>query len=88
MSSLPPIALTAAIPVDAICYDERGLVPAIVQDYLDGTVLMMAWMNRDAIQKNPGNWPNLVLESIAPSTMAQGIDLRTSATGEDPALRL
>ena len=39
------------IPIDQIRYDERGLVPAIVQDYLDGTVLMMAWMNRDSLQK-------------------------------------
>ena len=39
------------IPLDQIRYDERGLVPAIVQDYLDGTVLMMAWMNRDSLQK-------------------------------------
>ncbi len=42
---------TAAIPLDAIRYTEQGLVPAIVQDYLDGTVLMMAWMNRDSLQK-------------------------------------
>ncbi len=40
-----------SIPLDQICYDERGLVPAIVQDYLDGTVLMLAWMNRDSLQK-------------------------------------
>jgi phosphoribosyl-AMP cyclohydrolase / phosphoribosyl-ATP pyrophosphohydrolase len=39
------------IPLDEICYDDRGLVPAIVQDYLDGTVLMMAWMNRASLQK-------------------------------------
>ncbi len=39
------------IPVDNIRYDERGLVPAIVQDYLDGTVLMMAWMNRESLTK-------------------------------------
>ncbi len=43
--------LTASIPVDQIKYDDRGLVPAIVQDYLDGTVLMMAWMNRESLQK-------------------------------------
>ncbi|HEY9656481.1 MAG TPA: bifunctional phosphoribosyl-AMP cyclohydrolase/phosphoribosyl-ATP diphosphatase HisIE [Crinalium sp.] len=43
--------LQQAIPVEAIRYDDRGLVPAIVQDYLDGTVLMMAWMNREALQK-------------------------------------
>jgi phosphoribosyl-AMP cyclohydrolase / phosphoribosyl-ATP pyrophosphohydrolase len=40
-----------AIPVDHIRYDSQGLVPAIVQDYLDGTVLMMAWMNRESLQK-------------------------------------
>lgn len=26
-------------------------MPAIVQDYLDGTVLMMAWMNRESLEK-------------------------------------
>lgn len=40
-----------AIPIEAICYNEQGLVPAIVQDYLDGTVLMMAWMNAESLQK-------------------------------------
>ena len=39
------------IPVEEIRYDDRGLVPAIVQDYLDGTVLMMAWMNQESLQK-------------------------------------
>lgn len=41
----------SAIPVDQIRYNEQGLIPAIVQDYLDGTVLMMAWMNRESLQK-------------------------------------
>lgn len=40
-----------AVPVDQICYNDQGLVPAIVQDYLDGTVLMMAWMNRESLKK-------------------------------------
>lgn len=40
-----------AIPIDKICYNEQGLVPAIVQDHLDGTVLMMAWMSPIALQK-------------------------------------
>ncbi|MCA9680264.1 MAG: bifunctional phosphoribosyl-AMP cyclohydrolase/phosphoribosyl-ATP diphosphatase HisIE [Kofleriaceae bacterium] len=30
-------------------WDERGLVPAVVQDATTGTVLMMAWMNREAL---------------------------------------
>lgn len=31
-------------------YDERGLVPCIVQDASTGTVLMMAWMNAEALR--------------------------------------
>ncbi|MBE9100009.1 bifunctional phosphoribosyl-AMP cyclohydrolase/phosphoribosyl-ATP diphosphatase HisIE [Vacuolonema iberomarrocanum] len=41
----------AAVPLDEIAYNEQGLVPAIVQDYLDGTVLMMAWMSRESLAK-------------------------------------
>src|SRR4028119_1233552 len=51
MPSTEPTSLSQAIPVDQIRYNEQGLVPAIVQDYLDGTVLMMAWMNRESLQK-------------------------------------
>jgi phosphoribosyl-AMP cyclohydrolase / phosphoribosyl-ATP pyrophosphohydrolase len=40
-----------AIPIDEIRYNEQGLVPAIIQDYLDGTVLMLAWMNCESLQK-------------------------------------
>lgn len=43
--------VSQSFPVDEICYNEQGLVPAIAQDYLDGTVLMMAWMNRESLQK-------------------------------------
>ena len=45
------MSLQQAIPLDKIRYNEQGLVPAIAQDYLDGTVLMMAWMNRESLQK-------------------------------------
>jgi phosphoribosyl-AMP cyclohydrolase / phosphoribosyl-ATP pyrophosphohydrolase len=51
MSASQSIFSISDIPLDQIRYDERGLVPAIVQDYLDGTVLMMAWMNRESLQK-------------------------------------
>lgn len=29
----------------------KGLIPAIAQDAQDGTILMMAWMNKESIQK-------------------------------------
>ena len=32
-------------------FDDRGLIPAIAQDEADGAVLMMAWMNADAVLK-------------------------------------
>ncbi|HLO88158.1 MAG TPA: bifunctional phosphoribosyl-AMP cyclohydrolase/phosphoribosyl-ATP diphosphatase HisIE [Nostocaceae cyanobacterium] len=51
MSFSDIVSLENAIPVEKIRYDEKGLVPAIVQDYLDGTVLMMAWMNQESLQK-------------------------------------
>ncbi|EGJ28762.1 MULTISPECIES: bifunctional phosphoribosyl-AMP cyclohydrolase/phosphoribosyl-ATP diphosphatase HisIE [Moorena] len=51
MSASEPTSISQAIPVDQVRYNDQGLVPAIVQDYLDGTVLMMAWMNRESLQK-------------------------------------
>ncbi|RLF30445.1 MAG: bifunctional phosphoribosyl-AMP cyclohydrolase/phosphoribosyl-ATP pyrophosphatase [Thermoplasmata archaeon] len=34
-----------------IRFDERGLVPAVVQDSTTGQVLMVAWMNAEALQR-------------------------------------
>jgi phosphoribosyl-AMP cyclohydrolase len=36
--------------LDEIQWTADGLVPAIAQDSEDGSVLMVAWMNRDALQ--------------------------------------
>jgi len=33
----------------AVNFDAQGLVPAIVQDAANGTVLMLAWMDREAL---------------------------------------
>ncbi|NIS32403.1 MAG: phosphoribosyl-AMP cyclohydrolase, partial [Actinobacteria bacterium] len=35
--------------LDAVRWNADGLVPAIAQDAASGRVLMMAWMNRDAL---------------------------------------
>ena len=32
-------------------YDEKGLIPAIAQDHASGQVLMMAWMNAEAVAR-------------------------------------
>ncbi len=38
------------IDLDTVRFDAQGLVPAIVQDAANGTVLMLAWMDREAIE--------------------------------------
>jgi len=35
--------------LDAVKWDAAGLVPAIAQDAGDGRILMVAWMNREAL---------------------------------------
>ncbi len=37
--------------LEKICFDEKGLVPAVVQDISTGTVLMLAYMNRESLAK-------------------------------------
>ena len=32
-------------------YDEQGLVPAVVQDHVNGEVLMVGYMNREAVER-------------------------------------
>jgi len=37
--------------LDSVAFDSNGLVPAIAQQHDTGEVLMMAWMNRAAIEE-------------------------------------
>ncbi len=37
--------------LDEIKFDSNGLVPAIIEDAKTHEVLMMAWMNREAVEK-------------------------------------
>ena len=37
--------------LEAITFDSNGLVPAIAQQHDSGEVLMMAWMNREAVER-------------------------------------
>ena len=37
--------------IDNVKYDERGIVPAIVQDAATGEVLMLAYMNAESLAK-------------------------------------
>lgn len=46
MSTLAPDDFIARVK-----FDDRGLVTAVTQDATDGRVLMVAWMNREALQR-------------------------------------
>lgn len=37
--------------IDQLKFDQQGLLPAVVQDWLDGTVLMLGYMNEEALAK-------------------------------------
>ncbi|MFQ6538088.1 MULTISPECIES: bifunctional phosphoribosyl-AMP cyclohydrolase/phosphoribosyl-ATP diphosphatase HisIE [Aphanothece] len=37
--------------VDGLRFNADGLIPAVAQDWLDGAVLMVAWMNREALER-------------------------------------
>ena len=40
-----------AFDPSTLVYDSRGLIPAIAQDAASGQVLMMAWMNAEAVAR-------------------------------------
>ncbi len=35
----------------SLAYDTRGLIPVVAQDHVSGEVLMVAWMNAEAVVK-------------------------------------
>jgi phosphoribosyl-AMP cyclohydrolase len=37
--------------LNTIVFDDDGLVPVIAQDHKSGAVLMLAWMNRDTLER-------------------------------------
>jgi phosphoribosyl-AMP cyclohydrolase len=50
MSSFTPIENLQPGPwLDAVAWNEQGLVPVIAQEVGSKDILMMAWMNRDAL---------------------------------------
>ena len=50
MSTFTPIDSVEPGPwLEAVTWNEQGLVPVIAQEVGSGDVLMMAWMNRDAL---------------------------------------
>ena len=38
------------ISIDELKFDEKGLIPAVVQDFENGRVLTLAYMNRESLE--------------------------------------
>jgi phosphoribosyl-ATP pyrophosphohydrolase/phosphoribosyl-AMP cyclohydrolase len=43
--------MTDASVIDEVVFDDKGLVPCVVQDWRTGEVLTLAYMNRDALER-------------------------------------
>lgn len=43
--------MTAPAWLSQVKFDGQGLIPAIAQDAADGTILMVAWMNAEALSE-------------------------------------
>jgi phosphoribosyl-AMP cyclohydrolase len=37
--------------IDSLKFDDKGLIPAVVQDWKDNAVLMVAYMNKEAVKR-------------------------------------
>lgn len=44
-------SLRSSVDLNGLRYGVDGLIPAVVRDAQDGTVLMLAWMNRASLER-------------------------------------
>ena len=72
----------------ALSFDGDGLVAAVAQQHDTGEVLMLAWMNREAVERDPRHRPRLLLVALAPGAVAQGRELGPCAAPRRAARRL
>ena len=68
--------------------ERPDLTPAIVQDAGRTRVLMLAWMDEEALRPHPRDRGSLVLEPVARDLLAQGRDVRQHARGRRAPRRL
>ena len=64
--------------IDELKFNEKGLIPAIVQDHYSKKVLMMAWMNKESLEislrekKTSGNGAYDLLQPQPSGTLEKG----------------
>ena len=78
-----------SVPADTeIAFDERGLVPCIVQDWRTGEVLTLAYMNAEALARTRETGEMHFFSRSRQRAVAQGRDLGQHPGGAGAALRL
>jgi phosphoribosyl-AMP cyclohydrolase len=43
--------MSEVLPPEALTFDDRGLIPAVIQQHDTGEVLMVAWMDAEAVRR-------------------------------------
>jgi len=81
MSASKPLSLSQLIPIDKIRYNEQGLIPAIIQDGLEGRVLTLVWMSSDSLQKT---WEDQRVYNCQGSVVELGSHLLITGLRYDP----
>lgn len=51
MDGMTDRQLSGPLDLDAVTFDPAGLVPVVAQDAEEGSVLMVAWANREALER-------------------------------------
>ena len=66
-------------PSPDVRFDDRGLVPCVIQDWRSGEVLTLAYMNAEALATEQGHRRAAPVQPLAQRALAQGRDVRQHA---------
>ena len=65
--------------MDELKFNEKGLIPAIVQDHYSKKVLMMAWMNKESLEISLREKKTCFLQPQPSGALEKGRDERECA---------
>ena len=68
--------------------DDHGLIAAVTQQWDTGEVLMVGWMDDEALHRTADDRPLHLLEPQPAGVLGQGRDLRPPAVGQIGCARL
>ena len=69
-------------------WNEAGLVPAVVQDAMSGRILMLAWMNAEALTRTIESGAGSFLVEEPPDPLEEGRDFGQRTPSPLPDRRL